>query len=178
MLFRSKKEPGFLGLDKNRLDSIADALMAAGFGMMAGKSTNAWENIGAGGLKGIEAYQAGEAIRARREAEQNKLLEKRMEEERGRKYLETFVGKPSPVRGAPVSSDTSAAAPRSEIDATYDEIERYQRAIADAPISVIPKLKQLQEGLKMKLQRLKEARAEQRLAHEKSPEGKIGRAHV
>ena len=36
---------------------VGDALMAAGFAMMAGKSTNAMVNIGAGALEGMKYYQ-------------------------------------------------------------------------------------------------------------------------
>ena len=165
-----QQKTGFLGLDKNKIDSISDALLAAGFGMMAGRSTNAFQNIGMGGLKGIEAYQAAEAIRARRDAEQAKILEKRAADERSRKYLESFVGRPSAV-----------SADKTEEDALYNEIDRLQSGIAAAPdTATAARIKAMQEGVKMKLQRLKDQEAatskaatEKRLAHEKSPEGII-----
>jgi hypothetical protein len=165
-------ERGFgsmLGLDRGRLDSLADAMIAAGFGMMAGKSPNAFQNIGMGGLKGIEAYQAGEAIRARREGELAKIRQKEAESERERNYLTEFLGAPS-AEAAPVRPVSRQEGADTELEPLYDELERYQRGIAAAPSpEAARRLKLLQDNIKFKIQRLKEAQTQKERAIEKAP---------
>ena len=165
-------ERGFgsmLGLDRGRLDSLADAMIAAGFGMMAGKSPNAFQNIGMGGLKGIEAYQAGEAIRARREGELAKIRQKEAESDRERNYLTEFLGAPS-AEAAPIRPVSRQEGADTELEPLYDELERYQRGIAAAPSpEAARRLKLLQDNIKFKIQRLKEAQTQKERAIEKAP---------
>jgi hypothetical protein len=67
--------------------SINDALIAAGLGMMAGKSQYAMQNIGEGGLKGLAAYQESQrgvqGARDKMLAAQNDLAKSRIALEKG-----------------------------------------------------------------------------------------------
>lgn len=47
-------------IDKREKNAVSDALIRAGLGMMAGKSQFALQNIGEGGLQGLNAYQEAE----------------------------------------------------------------------------------------------------------------------
>jgi hypothetical protein len=47
-------------IEKREKNAVSDALIRAGLGMMAGKSQFAMQNIGEGGLQGLNAYQEAE----------------------------------------------------------------------------------------------------------------------
>lgn len=68
--------------DKN---AVSDTLVAAGLGMMSGDSQYASQNIGKGGLKGLEAYQNAQKAKA---AAQDKMLQSRADMTKSRIALE------------------------------------------------------------------------------------------
>ncbi len=68
--------------DKN---ALSDTLIAAGLGTLAGKSQYAAQNIGEGGLKGLETYQNSQKAKA---AAQDKMLQSRADMTKSRIALE------------------------------------------------------------------------------------------
>ena len=166
------------------LSSLGDAMIAAGFGMMAGRSPNAWQNIGMGGLKGVEAYQSAEAIRNRREADFAKIKQKEREAEQSREYLKDFLTAPTAkdyVEQPAKIEGIDRAGGADKLDTMYNELERYQRAIAMAPdAATASRLRLMQENLKTRIQRVEKGgqdamrlAEEARRAHKESPEGII-----
>jgi hypothetical protein len=72
-------------VEKSKKSGLSDALIAAGLGMMAGKSANTWQNVGEGGLKGLETYQASQRAG---QAAQEKLLQSQADMAKSRIALE------------------------------------------------------------------------------------------
>jgi hypothetical protein len=71
--------------EKTKKGGLSDALLAAGLGMMAGKSQYAMQNIGEGGLKGLAQYQ--ESQKAAQMA-QDKMLQSQADMAKSRIALE------------------------------------------------------------------------------------------
>jgi hypothetical protein len=71
--------------EKTKKGGLSDALIAAGLGMMSGKSQYAMQNIGEGGLKGLEAYQNAQKAG---QAAQDKMLQSQADMAKSRIALE------------------------------------------------------------------------------------------
>lgn len=71
--------------ERTKKGGLSDALIAAGLGMMSGKSQYAMQNIGEGGLKGLEAYQNAQKAG---QAAQDKMLQSQADMAKSRIALE------------------------------------------------------------------------------------------
>lgn len=80
--YQLKYEQAAEKADKN---AGSDALIAAGLGMMSGKSQYAMQNIGEGGLKGLASYQDAQKMKA---AAQDKLMQSQADMAKSRIALE------------------------------------------------------------------------------------------
>ena len=63
-------------IEKREKNAVSDALIRAGLGMMAGKSQFAMQNIGEGGIQGLNAYQEAEKAT---EASRRALMQSEMQ---------------------------------------------------------------------------------------------------
>jgi len=124
--------------DRSRIESreknnLSDSLIRAGLGMMAGKSQFAAQNIGEGGLQGLNAYQEGirTSDAARRALTQSEMLmaqAQRAERQGARKDAVQLTNQSEQAKQTAVQLSNTARQIMGSEAFQQGQLEHYQRA--------------------------------------------------